>query len=505
MIPMVLKTPINEKSPSIGAMEIEREITKAYIVILNRMPDPLGNEIYQSSIARGYIKLDQVRNDLKSSPEYKGYIKKIKSGEIGSGDAYVDKDGNIVWLKKVNEEYALRILDKRYNTDNTITFVSTWGIKCGIATYTKYLMDAINKEYNNIADIYSINTGTEWDKVNGNIIELEHEFGIMPHIINSDSKVIITFHSITKDILETMTKIEEKLNVVGYIVHFKEAKEYIDNVKEKVEMESRRGKSNYDLIKEKERREGIIDGVKIGNRKQDKEKKVDVWIIPHGSKKIPNIEKEKVRELLGFDGLGIRPGEDVALVFGFQSGNKNFNRLIKACRNVGIKIIVSGSVHECGYKNDISKDGKEEIDKGNVIFLGRYLDEIETDLYALGSDILLFDYVPQDHYSCSGALHRIIGSGRPCIVSNTNHFLDVRENDDGVLKFSGQLDLEQKIREGLERRDELGKKAGEYAEKTSWDKIAIMRLDIYGKYIDLDTDTMKGSDNDIEEKNDSSI
>lgn len=341
-----------------------------------------------------------------------------------------------------------------------------------------------------ICDIYSINTGTEWDKVNGNIVHIQHEFGIMPHIINSDSKVIVTFHSITKDILETTAKIEEKLKVVGYIVHFNEAKEYIVNAKEKIEMENSKNKSNYELRKEKERREGIIDGVKIGKRKQEKEKKIDILVIPHGSKKIPNIEKEKVRELLGFEDMGIRKGEDVAFVFGFQSGNKNFNRLIKACINVGIKIIVSGSVHECGYKNDISKEGKEGIEKGNVIFLGRYLDEVETDLYALGSDILLFDYVPQDHFSCSGALHRVIGSNRPCIVSNTNHFLDVRENDDGVLKFSGQLDLEQKIKEGLERRDELGKKAGEYAERTSWDKVAGMHLDLYRHYINF---------NDIEE------
>lgn len=145
---MTLKTPINAKSPSVGAMEIEREITKAYLEILNRPPDPLGNQIYQNSISRGYIKLEQIRNDLKSSPEYKGYIKKIKSGEIGSDVAYFDKKGDIVWTKRVNEEDALRVLDKRYNTDNIITFVSTWGIKCGIASYSRYLMDAINKKYN---------------------------------------------------------------------------------------------------------------------------------------------------------------------------------------------------------------------------------------------------------------------------------------------------------------------------------------------------------------------
>ena len=176
--------------------------------------------------------------------------------------------------------------------------------------------------------------------------------------------------------------------------------------------------------------------------------------------------------------MGIKKGEDVAFVFGFQSGNKNFGSLIDACKAVGIKIIVSGSTHECGYKTgDIANDS-------NVIFLDRYLDETETDLFALASDILLFNYVSQDHYSCSGALHRVIGSRKPCIVSNTNHFLDVGE-EDGVLKFNGQLDLEQKIIEGLSRRDELGEKAGKYAERTSRNNVAREHLKLYSKFTDV--------------------
>jgi hypothetical protein len=467
-----MNRPINTNSEETKVMEIEREIAKAYVEVLNRAPDAMGSEIYLNSVLRGYMTLNRIRDDLRSSPEYKGFKKKVESGEIGSDVATFDRKGHIVWVKKADENDAIKVVSKKWNKDG-ITFVSTWDVKCGIAGYTKYLMNAINKNVGKeLVSVYAINSGMQWDKINANLIELEHEYGIMPKVINSDSPMIVTFHSVTKDILKTMGDIESRIPIVGYIVHFDEAKDYIISEKKKVEDKIIKSKTNEQLRKEKQIRDEILVGKRVG------EKKIDVFVIPHGSRVIPNIERDKIRDLLDFDGLGIENGEDVAFVFGFQSGNKNFGSLIDACKNVGIKIIVSGSTHECQYK---SKDIK--IGDG-VIFLDRYLDETETDLFALASDILLFNYVAQDHYSCSGALHRIIGARKPCVVSDTLHFSDVTEND-GVLKFSGQLDLEAKITEGLNRRDELGEKAGEYAERTSWDKIAQMRLDIYRKFIDI--------------------
>lgn len=489
--------PVNEKSEETKIMEIEKEIGRAYIEVLNRLPDPMGNEIYKNSVIRGYMTLDRIRDDLRSSPEYKGFKKKVESGEWGVDIAHFDKLGHIEWVKKVDEGDAIKVVNKKWNKDG-ITFVTSWGVRCGIATYSSYLMKTINRQYarihpefggsgdsgRGIIDVYAINAGMQWDKINGNLIHLQHEFGIMPKIINSDSPMLITFHSVTKDILKTMGDIESRINVVGYIVHFDEAKDYILSERKKAEERFIRIRTNEQLRKEKEVRDEILAGTRVGP------KKVEIFVIPHGTRVIPNIERDKIRELLDFESLGIVSGEDVAFVFGFQSGNKNFGSLIEACKNVGIKIIVSGSVHECGYKaNDINcggKDGGKDGRKdGSVIFLNRYLDETETDLFALASDVLLFNYISQDHYSCSGALHRVIGSGKPCVVSNTNHFLDVREGFDGVLKFNGQLDLETKITEALDRRIELGDRAREYAEKTSWSNVGKEHLRIYSEFTDV--------------------
>jgi glycosyltransferase involved in cell wall biosynthesis len=256
----------------------------------------------------------------------------------------------------------------------------------------------------------------------------------MPAKLHSNSKVIVTFHTVPKNIITTLNHFENQYNIVGYIAHFEKGRDIISSGTEK-----------------------------------------DVWMIPHGSKTIPCANatnmKESAREWLNFDKLGIKEGDECAFMFGFQSGNKNVNRLIDACKSVGIKLIISGGKHQCGFTN-ITRTQND----GMVIFLDKYLNDMETDLFALSSDILLFDY------SCSGAMHRVIGAGRPVICSRTNHFTDVIENKQ-CLKFKDQAELESKIKEGLDRRDELGKNALQYAINTSWSSAAEQHLEIYRRFI----------------------
>lgn len=446
---------------------IEREVIKAYLESLGRVPDEKGKVDYLNSLLGGRLSINQMKSNLLESKEYKLKKALIAAGNIGRDVACVDDyTGRIVWKIAEDSEEIEKNISKSWDL-NDIIFVSTWNIKCGIATYTGHLLNDINKVYRmglgekgleagmglegkEICSIYSINDGVGWDRINGRIVHLQHEFGIIKKIPESNSKIIVTFHTINEDICDTIIAIEKKLNVMGYVAHFEEGAGHIRGYTKK-----------------------------------------DVHLIPHGTKKIAGVGLKDIkgiaRELLNFDRLRIGSDEDVAFVFGFQAGNKNFNRLIESCKNVGIKVILSGGVHHCGYKSGIDEKEvvRKDIKSGRVIFIGRFLDDAEIDLYALASDILLFDYIPQDHLSCSGALHRVIGAGRPCIVSNTRHFIDVREGVDGVLKFSNSGELESKIKEGLSRRDELGKNALEYAERTSWDKVARMHLEMYRKYVEI--------------------
>lgn len=449
--------------------QIEKAIVKTYVEVLGRLPDPEGKQSHLNTILKGATTVQQLKYNLMSSKEYKSAFLDITLGKIGREIATADtKSGRIIWnkdIKGITDDEVERNVSKTWELDD-IVLVSTWNLKCGIATMTGLLLNSLNDAYRidkgtgdrgtdskikDVCSVYSINSGVGYDKIDGKLVHLQHEFGIMDRPIVSSSKVLITWHSIPQDLYKAIELYERSLNVVGHIIHNEQSREYMPNSK-------------------------VLSNGRIAN---------DIWVIPHGSKKMVDISKENARELLRLDRLGMRGDEVFAFVFGFQSGTKNFKMLIDACKNIGIKIVISGSHHECGYEMRNIGEGKNE--NKNVIFLGKFLNEIETDLFALSSDILLFNYQPQIHYSVSGAMHRVIGARRPCIVSNTRHFLDVEEEKDGVLKFnSGDIgDLERKIRDGLDRREELGRKAGDYAERTGWDKVAKEHLKVYRRYVDI--------------------
>jgi hypothetical protein len=202
----------------------------------------------------------------------------------------------------------------------------------------------------------------------------------------------------------------------------------------------------------------------------------DIHFVPHGSKTLPDIDKEKARELLDIEEFGIGLEDKFAFVFGFQAPSKNFNEIINATKKAGIRLVISGAKHQCGYESEF-------IVKDNTIFLGKWLSDVEIDLWALSSDLLIFDYAKQAHYSCSGAMHRTVGAGRPVLCSRTMHFTDIKEGVD-CLKFDGMEELVMKIKEAFMdgKSEEFGKKAADYAKRTSWAEVAKQRIKIYKKY-----------------------
>ena len=309
-----------------------------------------------------------------------------------------------------------------------IMFVSTWGISCGIAMYTKDLMEDLEKLY---PGSFIVRVPDSSNRLSGKLVHLQHEFGIMPKVPIVGGKVIITWHSITRNIMSTMMLFESILDVVAHIALTEGAREYIRTTK-------------------------------------------DVHIVSLGSKLMntENIKKEDARKSLGIDNIQ----KPIGFVFGFQSPNKNYARLANAARSTGIHLIISGSTHCSGYRSNL-------FSNEYVTFLNRHLTDEEIDMFALASDILLFDYVTQDHHSSSSALHRTVGSGRPVVCANTKHFGDIREEADGALKFNSHEELDSCIRRALERKEELGNRALEFAKRTSREEVAKRHMELYRKYV----------------------
>lgn len=417
----------------------EKAVIELFVKMLGRYPE--DKWAYVNAIALGSTNIDMLKQRLMMSKEYKDRIQEYCRMN-GLLEEYLPQEfippnlpGDPLFVQD-KAGLADELIGKAENAKKSVTLVSTWKIRCGIATYTEYLAREINK-LGLCPNIVSVNDGIPDNKVTGKIVHLQHEFGIMPKLIKTDSRILVTWHTVTSNIGLTIGQFEKNGNIAGHIVHSREIADYLKTL-------NRRG---------------------------------NIHVIDHGSKIIAQIAKEEARQLLGTEMLGIKHDDKFGFVFGFQSRDKKYDELVAASHRLGIKLVISGAPHECGHTSDVAI-------KDNVVFLFRYLNDTEIDLWALASNILLFDYEKQKHYSVSGAMHRIIGAGRPVVCSRTNHFTDVRENED-VLKFDGQKELEQKIEEGLGDSQKLGKCALEYAKNSSWQNAARKHLDLYKSYTDL--------------------
>ena len=371
--------------------------------------------------------------DLDEKPKIRnlGEFKKFVSMNKASGNNwYHGLDGK--WWWGMSEDDAIKCIEQSLVSGieaDKITLISTWKTNCGIATYTKYLFDSLVGMAPGSFKVDPIKKGSLEYRIKGGLSHLQHEFGIEPKFPSMKGKLIITWHTVSSDMHETIKKFEHNYNVVAHIVH------------------SECARSEFYTSR-------------------------DIWTVPHGSMLIPEMSKEEARKL-----LNIETKMPIGFVFGFQSLDKNYTRLIDAAKNTGIHIIISGAPHTLMGATFLAESK-------HVTFVNEFLSEEKVNLYALASDMLLFDYVAKDHYSVSGAMHRIIGAGRAVICSDIKHFNDVK-HDYNCLKFKNQSRLERCIKQALKDSDRLGLAAREYAEKTSWEKIAKCHIDIYKKYADI--------------------
>ena len=326
-----------------------------------------------------------------------------------------------------------------------VVFLSTWDIRCGIASYSSYLISAINSIIPESTFIHKMNNRDSKYKIDGDVglTHIQHEFGIWPDhwpSISNKCKVIATFHTISdsEKMRDIIKGLEKRYDVVGYVVHNECARSTLNTSKE-------------------------------------------IWTIPHGSMIVPELDKMEARRRLGLGEFG--DGKKIGFVFGFQSGDKHYERLMNAAHNVGIYLLISGAP-----RDDVKIDKSIfKNRKGGTFFINRFLNEEEVSLYALASDIILFDYAGKSHYSVSGAMHRVIGAGRPVICSDIRHFSDI-ENEKSCLKFKDTKGLERCIRRVLDNPNEeerLGIEARRYADTNSWEKVAQKHIGLYRKYIEL--------------------
>ncbi|MCK5385958.1 MAG: hypothetical protein KAJ39_02150 [Gammaproteobacteria bacterium] len=321
-----------------------------------------------------------------------------------------------------------------------ILMVTTWEVQCGIATYSKHLIDSLKQYYNDDdIKIVSVNNGLP-SSIEGEIIHFQHEFGIIPHIPPTNGNVILTWHTVPTKSNNEVCRIGN-MDDVYHIVHTDAAKRTLmrSNVKDS-----------------------------------------KITVIPHGSVVFPKpaIDKKSAREL-----LGLPLDMFIVFMFGFRSLNKGYGDILDLDID-NVLLLVTGAQNHNEDEIKMSKYVSKWTNSGHIQFLYKFLTEIEVTLYALASDAFIFNYVSDKAYvSSSGAMHRILGSGRPIICTDVPQFDELKHNI-SALKVNHPDDIENNIRllmNSTHLTEKLGDNAMTISKHTSWEVVAHQHMDLYKK------------------------
>jgi glycosyltransferase involved in cell wall biosynthesis len=383
--------------------------------------------------------------------------------------AYANIVNNFSWDESAKK--TIQFLEKIQSKIN-LGMVSTWNIKCGIAQYTKYLLNnssniqEITVFSNKVQDLITsddINVIRCWDayfddldglyneilkrdldivhiQFNFGLFELNSLAGLIRKLKSSNIKTIITFHSIEDTVFMnkpvSLDSVTEELKLVDNIwVH-----------------------TSGDVKKLSQK--GISE---------------NVVQIPQGNVSFPNNSKEKIRK-------GIFNNSKIISTFGFLLPHKGVLETIKGLpllinKYPDILFLVVSSLFPGDISREYMQKCQAEVDKLNlnshVVFFTDFLEEEEIIELLQASDIVVMPYKETKEAS-SAAIRFALASHRPVIVTDIPIFYEFKDNVYKISKCSSDIIAEGIIT--LYSNNELQKKIVESAERKmeecSWRNIA---------------------------------
>jgi glycosyltransferase involved in cell wall biosynthesis len=395
--------------------------------------------------------------------------------------------------KGVILEQLKKLLSRKNKSINAIYISSYVPRKCGIATYTKDLTEAINSINGcSETEIFAlvkpedkINYGSEVkfkinqyeiesyvraadyiNKSRADIVVLEHEFGLYggkfgEYIITLmkllKKPVIVTAHTIPDDadkeyglILKDVIKLAEKVIVM---------------------LPQSMGKliKNYNCPSEK------------------------IEIIPHGVPDIPLESNDKYKKQKGIEDR---------LVLGninLLSEIKGLEYIVEALRDIkkqfpNVLYFIIGQTHPIvlqnsgeKYRNFLEEKIKLYNLRENVEFINEYLTLDELIEWLKIIDIYITPYLdPQQ--SASGALAYAIGAGKICISTPYYYAKEVLANDRGIIvpfKNSQSIaDAVIDIFKNPQKKLAIEERAYKFGRTMTWHNVAFQHLELFDEVID---------------------
>ena len=384
------------------------------------------------------------------------------------------------------------MLIKNLPSINIIYISSYIPRKCGIATYTKDLTEAINRINPNCKiEIFAlvkpedkINYGPEVkfkinqykidpyieaagniDKSNADIVVLEHEFGLYSG--EYGEYIIKLIELVKKPLIVTAHTIPDDASK-GYGLVLKDLIKYAEKV----------------IIMMPQSMEKLV---KEYNYPKDK-----IEIIPHG---VPDIPLETNYKYKNKKGL-----EDRLIVgnINLLSEVKGLEYTIEALKEIKSKFpnvlyLIIGQTHPVVLQTDGEKYRnflKEKIKlynlQENVKFINEYITLNELIEWLKVIDIYITPYLdPQQ--SASGALAYAIGAGKVCISTPYLYAKDVLAEGRGIIvpfrNSQAIADAVIDIFKNPQKKSAMEKKTYKFGRLMTWDNVALQHLELFDEVI----------------------
>jgi len=389
----------------------------------------------------------------------------------------VKKDRN--WEKLIYKKLPADILqsigcsNKKLNSELRIAIVCNWKDRCGISTYSQFVVDALRPKVKEIA-IFSehVEGDTQveekgmvrcWKRgedltdliqrlkaYKADFVIIQHEYGIFPNAFKfmqlmqalENTPYVVVMHSVYRH-LDKAVYSESAKNI---IVHSNEAKK---------------------VLKE------------MGNTN-------NIFTVPHGC-----IQSGDVSELWN---ICISPYTIVQFGFGFSY--KGVDRALRSIAHLKASdkkyekiqyiYLCSTNSHNSAANSEYCKRlmtmARELNIESNIVIIQKYQTESMINLYLRLAKIAIFPYIidPNNEvFGASGAIRIALANKRPVLASESHLFDDLQ----GVIpRPKNHIELAQeidKIFSSETYRNDLISSGYSFVERNSWDATANKYLEVY--------------------------
>jgi glycosyltransferase involved in cell wall biosynthesis len=356
-----------------------------------------------------------------------------------------------------------------------IAFITTYGVRCGIATYTEHLVKELSRKHEVVIfaedclENEQPNFKTELrvvrcfnrnfpdmrlldalESYRPDVIHIQHEYGIFKNL---------------RDLLVQITDRFEGRTVIT--LHTVNAANSFDLHE----------CADYFIVHKEHGREYLVEQGIDANR---------VKVIPHGTLIVPYIPTNAARRK-----LGLPLDRKIVLSHAFFERRKNIDRIIRAVADLKDELPLY-YVHVGGLHPHVTlADGKlyfeeclrliEELGvNSDVSVVNKFTTEEELVYYLNACDVIVtLENCNFPKISASGIMHTV--ANKPVIASDVINFAEFPDGAFYRVKID-ENSVKKAIKEILlnpELSRELSRNLLQYAERTSWNKVAQEHVRLY--------------------------